>query len=403
MLSHVKISGTTNASVAAAISSTAQCCNIRIRLDFSTWEMFIFVCRERTWERLHVSHACLREDTHSVTIKSTVFIEEGSVCPVNTDFHEVKEALMEVSNDIPRQYGGVDSETICLSESVRMTSWIAYLACEQLFPEPSGDTLQDCNVQVFGEYVTSYMTKKKTDTMCMCDNCGTWHLSPDGFVIPKADTPGPETGTEVFVRPLKSLAEAFQYFRGTNFELCATDHVHEKGKRGTVTLLPPDVLGSNLICHSRLTTFSNQCPWCGKYFKPWKGEKVDLLSDLPDVTVELRRDLVSHERDKKCIFWALRINRCVKNVPVTTEPTIRLSIRKSIVSVLGYGKSKGATESRCITIADCATKEQFLEKIEKIFTEAERFLDSSKTNPGSLDGSSPRLVKGDLQRDVRLR
>ncbi|KAG7374164.1 hypothetical protein IV203_013259 [Nitzschia inconspicua] len=52
----------------------------------------------------------------------------------------------------------------------------------------------------------------------------------------------------------------------------------------------------------------------------------------------------------------------------------------------------GATKSRCITIADCATKEQFLQKIEKIFTEAERFLDSSKTNPGSLYASSPRLV-----------
>ncbi|KAG7350392.1 hypothetical protein IV203_009752 [Nitzschia inconspicua] len=161
MLSHVKISETTNASVAGAIRSAAKCCNIRIRLDFSTWEMFIFVCRERTWERLHVSHACLREDTPTVTIKSTVFVEEGSVYPVNTDFHEVREALMEVLNDIPRHYVSVDSEKIILGESATMSKWMAYLACEQLFPEPSGDALQDCNVQVFGEYIRSYMKKKK--------------------------------------------------------------------------------------------------------------------------------------------------------------------------------------------------------------------------------------------------
>ncbi|KAG7338255.1 hypothetical protein IV203_014786 [Nitzschia inconspicua] len=422
MLSHVKISETTNASVAAAIRSAAKCCNNRIRLDFSTWEMFIFVCRERTWERLHVSHACLREDTPTVSIKSTVFTEESSVYPVSTNFQEVKEAPMEVLNDLPRQYVSVDSEQICRGDLARMSSWMAYLACEQLFPEPSGGTLQDCNVQVFGEYVTSFMTKKKTDTMCMCDDCGTWHLSPDGFVIhesdrffcnyvrkrcyapgldqtalrtvkkAKADTPGPETETEIFVRPLKSLAESSQYFRSTNFELGADDNVQEEGKRDTLTLLPTDVLGSNLICRSQSTTFTNQCPWCGKYFQPWKGEKVDLLSDLPDITLELRRDLVSHERGNKCIFWGLRINRSVKNVPVTAEPTIRLSILKSIVSVLGYGKSKSRTERRCITIADCATKEQFLQKIEKIFSEAERFLHSSKTNPGSLDASSPRLV-----------
>ncbi|KAG7364771.1 hypothetical protein IV203_037973 [Nitzschia inconspicua] len=394
MLSHVKISETTNASVAAAIRSAAKRCNNRIRLDFSTWEMFIFVCRERTWERLHVSHACLREDTPTVSIKSTVFTEESSVYPVSTNFQEVKEALMEVLNDLPRQYVSVDSEQICRGLQCAGFWGICY----------------------------QFYDQKKTDTMCMCDDCGTWHLSPDGFVIhesdrffcnyvrkrcyapgldqtalrtvkkAKADTPGPETETEVFVRPLKSLAESSQYFRGTNFELGADDNVQEEGKRDTLTLLPKDVLGSNLICRSQSTTFTNQCPWCGKYFQPWKGEKVDLLSDLPDITLELRRDLVSHERGNKCIFWGLRINRSVKNVPVTTEPTIRLSILKSIVSVLGYGKSKSGTERRCITIDDCATKEQFLQKIEKIFSEAERFLHSSKTNPGSLDASSPRLV-----------
>ncbi|KAG7358428.1 hypothetical protein IV203_015016 [Nitzschia inconspicua] len=362
MLAHIDISKrrSISSTVRAAIESAAKKCPpSRTNLNYSPWEMFIFVRRKTTWEYIRISHVCFKDDEGNVTIQSTVYHEENSSDTAHFSFQEVKEALVDILDKYPRQYldAATGSTTSCPSGG--LFRQIAYLASEQLFEgRDVGKVVPDEFLQNYESYVKTYIENSRTETtstLIECGNCRTWNVSPGGFIFQKSDQyycrflgrtcfggsshgntlclpkkrriskrESQDPATERFVADLRSFSEAAVSSRSgndlpsdppdTNFETkdISGQHCIENSmvdRQSSNYVIPPGIIGSRLTCIQPKAAYSNECPWCGQVFSV-NGE-YDLLSDLHNFSFKTKdtKQFVSHEKEVGRVCSWLRPNK----------------------------------------------------------------------------------------------
>ncbi|KAG7341376.1 hypothetical protein IV203_023327 [Nitzschia inconspicua] len=373
MLAHTDISNRRSTVKSAIESAAKRCPPSRTNLNYSPWEMFIFVRRKTTWEYIHISHVCYKDDAGEVTIQSTVYHEENSPDTAHFSFQEVKQALIDILDDYSRQYHdlGTGSITPCPSGGLFTVRQIAYLASVQLFRgREDGKVVPDELLQNFETYVKTYIENSSTETtstLIECGKCRTWNVSPGGFIFRMSDQffckflgrtcyggsshgnalflskkrkiskrESQESATERFVAELWSSSEVTDSLRlgndlisdppDTKFktkdnwgETCIENSMFDR--QSPNYLIPPGIIGSPLTCRKPKAAFINECPWCEQVFSV-NGE-YDLLSDLHNFNFKTKdtKQFVSHEKKRKLCFLGSEDPSSYKVCPQDNGPT----------------------------------------------------------------------------------